>query len=208
MYEPSKSAQVIKEMTRYRLDILGVSESRWIGSGRQVTQNGSVILYSGHESKHVNGVALIVAKENVNSLLEWEPISERMIRARFHSKHCKLTVIQCYAPTNDAEEEDKEDLYEQLEQTVSKVPIHDMLWIIGDMNAKVGTDNTGRERAMGIHGCGIMNNNGERLTDFCLDNNCLVGGTVFPHKDIHKLTWKSPDNHTTNQIDHIIINGK
>ena len=96
MYEPSKSAQVIKEMTRYRLDILGVSESRWIGSGRQVTQNGSVILYSGHESKHVNGVAFIFAKENVNSLLEWEQISERMIRARFHSKHCKLTVIHTY----------------------------------------------------------------------------------------------------------------
>ena len=51
-----------------------------------------------------------------------------------------ISLIQCYAPTNDAEEEDKEDWYEQLEQTVSKVPIHDMLLIIGDMNAKVGTD--------------------------------------------------------------------
>lgn len=71
-----------------------------------------------------------------------------MIRARFNSKHCKLTIIQCYAPTNEAEEEDQDDWYEELQQTVSKVPLHDMLFVKGDMNYNVGTDNDNYDRAI------------------------------------------------------------
>ena len=76
------------------------------------------------------------------------------------------------------------------------------LWV----NAKIGNENTGLERAMGKHGCGKMNENGERLVDFCLDFDLVIGGTLFQHKDIHKLTWKSPDSKTVNQIDHLMIN--
>ena len=109
---------------------------------------------------------------------------------------------------NESDKEDKEDWYEQLQQAAAKVPQHDMLLIIGDMNAKVGYDNSNCERAMGKHGCGVMNDNGERLVDYCLNNNYVIGGTILAHRDIHKLTWKSPDGRTSNQIDHIIINGK
>ena len=61
---------------------------------------------------------------------------------------------------------------------------------------------------MGKHDYDVVNDNGERFVDFCLNNNCIIGGTLFVHQDIHKLTWKSPDGRTSNQIDHIIINGK
>lgn len=168
----------------------------------------SVILHSGHNDQRIRGVALIISKEKVNTLLEWEPLSDRLIRACFNSKHCKLSIIQCYEPTNEAEEKEMDDWYEELHLAVSKVPQRDLLLIMGDINAKVGNDNTNCERAMGRHGCGVMNDNGERLVDFCLNNNCVIGGTIFPHKTIHKLTWKSPDGSTINQIDHILINGK
>lgn len=208
MYETSKSAQVTNEMKKYRLDILGVSECRWTGAGRKTMNDGTVILYSGHESKHIHGVAIVISKEKANTLLEWEPINDRLIRARFNSAHTKLTLVQCYSPTNEAEEEVKDDWYNKLQDTVSKVPPHDTLLITGDMNAKIGPYNPNYDRVIGKHGCGEMNENGERLADFCLENNCVVGGTIFPHKTIHKLTWMSPDGHTTNQIDHILINGK
>jgi hypothetical protein len=208
MYETSRLAQVLKEMDNYQLDILGVSECRWTGSGKITTATGSTMLYSGHPDSHTHGVALIISKHKANTLLEWEPVSERLIRARFNSKYCKLTIIQCYAPTNEATDEDKDEWYEQLQRLVSKVPQHDMLLIIGDMNAKVGNNNTNYEKAMGTHGCGDMNDNGSRLADFCMNNSGVIGGTIFPHKKIHKLTWKSPDGTTVNQIDHIIVNSK
>ena len=85
-----------------------------------------------------------------------------------------------------------------------------MLLIIGDLNARTGNINTGRERVMGKHGLGsyLMNDNGERMADFCELNGLIVGGTFFQHKDIHKITWNSPDKVTKPQIDHILINGK
>ena len=83
-----------------------------------------------------------------------------------------------------------------------------MLLVMGDVNAKVESDNTGREREMGSQGCGTINNNGERLVNFCLNNNCAIGGTIFQHKYIPKLTWKSPDGKTVNKIDHAAINNK
>ena len=159
-------------MQRYLLDIFGTRECRWTGSGCQTANDGTTILCSVLKDTHTHGVALIVCKEKVKTMIEWEPISERMIRARFNSKYSKFTIIQCYAPaTNVAEEQDKDNWCELLQQTVAKVPQHDMLLIIGDVNAEVGADNTDREQTMGIHGCGEANENGGLLIDFCLNKN-------------------------------------
>ncbi len=79
---------------------------------------------------------------------------------------------------------------------------------MGDFNAKVGPNNTGYEQVMGIHGLGVMNDNGERFAELCAINNLVIGGSVFPHKRIHKSTWVSPDGVTENQIDHICISKK
>jgi hypothetical protein len=79
---------------------------------------------------------------------------------------------------------------------------------MGDMNAKVGSENTGYEICMGIEGVGERNGNGQRFSDLCSESGLAIGGTVFQHKTIHKLTWVSPDTKTSNQIDHIAINRK
>ncbi|CAG2240028.1 unnamed protein product [Mytilus edulis] len=68
--------------------------------------------------------------------------------------------------------------------------------------------NTEHKRAMGKEGHGVMNENGERLANMCSTNGLVIGGTLFKHKDIHKITWNSPNNRDKNQIDHIIIDGK
>lgn len=70
---------------------------------------------------------------------------------------------------------------------------------MGDMNAKV-ENNSGYQLVMGKHGIGSMNENGESFADFCADYTLVIGGTVFPHKPIHKPTWMSPDHTTKNQI--------
>ena len=79
--------------------------------------------------------------------------------------------------------------------------------VMGDLNAKVGKDNTGYERAMGREGCGNMNDNGERLLEICTTYDLAIGGTLFPHPEIHKLTWCSPNGRDKNQVDQLMING-
>ena len=84
------------------------------------------------------------------------------------------------------------------------MPGRDVKIVMGDMNAKVGIDNTGREEVMGRHGVRAeINDNGERWADFCQTNELVIGGTLLPHKDCHKRTWVSPGGGTENQLDHV-----
>ena len=79
---------------------------------------------------------------------------------------------------------------------------------MGDLNAKVGMDNTDGELNMGRHEVETINENGELFTDFCAFNDLIIGGTVFPHKTIDKTTRTSPDGNKENQIDHITVSSK
>ena len=80
--------------------------------------------------------------------------------------------------------------------------------VMGDFNAKISNDNTGLETVMGREGIGERNDNGERFVEFCASNQLVIGGSIFQHKQIHKITWVSPDAVTENQIDHVCINKK
>ena len=131
-------------------------------------------------------------------------MSEGIIRARFNSRWRQVTILQCYAQTNAATEEAKDDFYDQLQMVLEQVPCKDVKIVMGDINATAGTDNTGREEVMGKHGAGAeINENGERWADFCQANELVIGGTQFPHKECHKRKWRSPDGVTVNQINHL-----
>nr|XP_032527792.1 craniofacial development protein 2-like [Danaus plexippus plexippus] len=209
--EDSRLAQAGAEMLRYKLQILGLSEVRRNGFGELRMSGGLTFLYSGKEDEEgarENGVGFLLSDTAKKSLLDWKPISERIITARFNSRARKITVIQCYAPTNLASEEDKDDFYSALNLTIKNIRKQDIVIVMGDLNAKVGTENVGCQRHMGTHGLGGRNDNGERFLEFCQDNDLTIGGTLFIHGDHHKYTWNSPDGVTKNQIDHLAISAK
>ena len=209
LYQAGKLQQVLRQMTNYKVEILCVSGARWTVSGRRILASGHTIFYSGRtDNLHRGGVAVIVTRKVENILLEWKPVNDRFMKVRFNSKFAKLTIIACYAPTEEAEEEEKDEFYEQLEEEIRTTPRHDVLMVIRDLNARVGEDNTRKERAMGTQGFGCANNNGERLSDLCVESRLVIGGTLFIHRDINKTTWRSPDQRTVSQIDHVIINQK
>ena len=125
LYSTGRTAQVMKEMRRYKIGILGISEYRWSGSGRSKTQSGETILYSGRDDEvHQSGVALALDKESAKCLECWSPISDRIISARFYSRYIKKSIIQVYVPTNEAEVEAKDDFYDQLQKVIDSVPKH------------------------------------------------------------------------------------
>jgi len=145
----------------------------------------------------------MMSKAAKKSTIEWMPITERLMVARFVSRYPKVSVIQCYTPTYDAEET-KDTFYQQLQTTLDNVPSHDVLLVIGDLNAKVGRPNKRREKIMWKNGCGEMNKNGEKLAGICGLNDLVNGGTIFEHKDIHKLTWISPDGNVKKKVYHFL----
>ena len=81
-----------------------------------------------------------------------------------------------------------------------------MISVMGDLDARVGNDNTSRKKVMGKFDVGVRNDNRERLCDLCSAKWFIKTGTIFP-QDIHKLTWRSPDGRRVNQIDRFLVNG-
>jgi hypothetical protein len=107
-------------------------------------------------------------------------------------------IIQCYAPTDLTEKDKKEEFYQQLRETLATVKKRDVIIVIRDMNAKVGSNNEGLQHVMGRHGIGNINENGEMCSELCASCDLIIGGTVFLHKICHKVSWVSPDNITQN----------
>jgi len=97
MMETTKLAQVDKERNAYHIEILGLSVTRWNGSGEHCTPQGGILLYSDNpiKDKHESGVVILMSPKAHNILIEWKPISDRIIMARFSTKLRKLGLIQC-----------------------------------------------------------------------------------------------------------------
>ena len=121
--------------------ILGISELKWAGMG-QFNSDDHYIYYSGQESLRRNGVAIMVNKRVRNAVLGCNLKNDRMISVHFQAKPFNITVIQVYAPTSNAEEAEVEQFYEDLQDLLELTPKKDVLFIIGDWNAKVGSQET------------------------------------------------------------------
>jgi hypothetical protein len=114
-------------------------------------------------------------------------------------------VLNVHDPTEDKIDDITDRFYEELEQVFDKFPRYHMKILLADFNAKVGREdifkpNIGNES---LHE--ISNDNGIRAVNLDTSKNLTVKSTTFPHHNIHKVTWKSPDGKTHNQIDHILI---
>ena len=125
-----------------------------------------------------------------------------MISVRFQGKPCNITVIQVYAPTSNAEEAEVEWSYEDLQDLLELTPKKDVLFIIGDWNAKVGSQET--PGITGKFGLGVQNKAGQRLIEFCQENTLLIANNLFQQHKRRLYTWTSPDGQHQNQIDYIL----
>ena len=160
------------------------------------------IYYRGQKSLRRNGVALTVNKRVRNAVLGCNLKKARMISVRFQGKPFNITVIQVYAPTSNAEEAEVAQFYEDLQDLLELTPKIDVLFIIGDWNAKVGGQET--PGVTGKFGLGMRNKAGQRLTEFCQENALVIANTLFQQHKRRLYTWTSPDVQHQNQIDYIL----
>ena len=128
-----------------------------------------------------------------------------MISVRFQGKtfiHSNITVIQVYAPTSNTEEAEVEWFYEDIQDLLELTPKKDVLFIIGDWNAKVGSQET--PGVTGKFGLGIRNEAGQRLIEFCQENALVITNTLFQPHMRRLYTWTSPDGRYQDQIEYIL----
>ena len=125
-----------------------------------------------------------------------------MISVHFQGKPFNITVIQVYVPTSNAEEAEVEQFYEDLQDLLELTPKKDLLFIIGDWNTKVGSQET--PGVTGKFGLGIQNEAGQRLIEFCQMNALVIANTLFQQHKRRLYTWTSPDGQHQNQTDYIL----
>ena len=114
-----------------------------------------------------------------------------MISVHFQGKPFNIMVIQVYAPNSNAEEAEAEQFYEDLQDLLELTPQKDVLFIIGDWNAKVGSQET--PGVTGKFGLGMQNEAGQRLMEFCQENALVIANTLFQQHKRRLYTWTSPD---------------
>ena len=130
-----------QEMVRVNVDILGISELKCNGMG-EFNSDDHYVNYCVQESLRRIGVAIMVNKRVQNVGLGCNLKNDRMISVRFQGKSFNISVIQAYAPTSNAEEAEVEWFYEDLQDLLEVTPKKDVLFTIGDWNAKVGSQET------------------------------------------------------------------
>ena len=169
--------EVVKqEMARVNIDILGISELKLTGMG-EFNSDDHYIYNCGQESLRGNGVAIIVNKRVPNAVLGCNLKNDRMISVHFQGKPFNFTVIQVYALTRNAEEAEVEWFYEDLQDLLELTPKKDVLFNIGDWNAKVESQET--PGVTGKFGLGVWNEAGQRLRSLYQENALVIANTLF-----------------------------
>ena len=125
-----------------------------------------------------------------------------MVSVYFQGKSFNITVIQVSSLNSNAEEAEVEWLYEDLQDLLLLTPKKDVLFIIGDWNAKVGSQGT--PGVTGKFGLGVQNETGQRLIQFFQENKLVIANTLFQKRKRRLYTWTSPDGYYQNQIDYIL----
>ena len=167
--------EVVKqEMARVNVNILGNSELKWTGMG-ECNSDDHYIYYCGQESLRRNGVAITVNRRVRNAVLGYNLKNDRMISVHFQGKPFML--IQVYVTTSNDEEAEVEWFYEDLQDFLEITPPKNVLFIIGDWNAKVGIQET--PGVTGKFSFGVNNEEGQRLKEFCQENALVIANTIF-----------------------------
>ena len=204
-----RTALIAKELARYMIDIAALSETRLADEGQRQESTGYTFFWigKGENEKREAGVGFAI-KTKLLAKLDGPPkgINERLMTVRLPLlKKRFVTIISVYAPTMTNTDDKIEKFYADLESTLQDVPRTDKLVLLGDFNARVGTDWNTWEGVLGKHSTGKCNSNGKLLLETCTAHKLLITNSVFQLPFRKKVSWKHPRSKQWHLLDYVIV---
>lgn len=164
------------------------------------------MIYSGvNKDRHAAaGVGCIIRKELSKQIVNWQPISERILRVEMENIYeDKTNIIVVYAPNEDDTTDNKDNFWEELTTTTENY--HNNIIVLGDFNSRVGRKDNTTTDVIGKYGEEKRNNNGKRMLQYCTLNNLIITNTFYQHRDIHKYTREIKQRNEKSIIDYILV---
>ena len=200
-----RSHEIVESLTRRRVDICCVQETRWRGgSARFITGKDSryKFFWTGN-TKGTNGVGLLVAEKWVEKVIQVDRISDRLMSLKLVVGTDIVNILSIYVPQVGLSDDLKIAFYDSLISTVSKIANSEIMFLCGDFNGHIGSSSSGFEGIHGGYGIGETNSEGCRLLDFAVANGLSICNSFFSKRPSHLITYHSGD--CRSQIDFILV---
>lgn len=203
---PRKSAVIDHELSRLGINVAALSET-WLTGNGSIRETNYTFFWCGYPDpmRPKHGIGFAVHNNLLSCIQQPISISPRLMTMRMCLKDGYITIISAYAPTLKASSESKDEFYEGLNEAILRIPAGDNIALIGDFNARIGSDFNAWSNVMGQHGIGKMNENGQRLLELCAAHSLCLTSTFFGGSMCSKTTWMHPRSRRWHQLDHIIV---
>ena len=177
--------KLLSQLDSYKTDITALQEIRWTGEGI-IDKKNHTIFYCSDRKRHMFGTGFIVNKRNKHLVTDFKAKTPRICKKRVRGLFFNYSHICVHAPTEEKDDDEKDNFYEDLDQIYEECPKRDIKIILGDLNAKIGQEEVYRPIIGKYSLHTLSNDNGIRLMDFACSKNMVAASTLFNHKDIHK----------------------